>query len=171
MRLKQSGGSMNDTIQPEALTQERLRELFEYRDGLLINKSIRRSQISIGSPAGGIDCKGYRKVRVDGRMYRAHRLVFLFHHGYLPEIVDHIDCSRSNDRIENLRSATKSENGMNRSGSYAKTGHRNVYKRGNKFQVHLSCKGVVHYIGTFMYLDAATAAAETARKQHFGDFA
>lgn len=37
-----------DTQQPEALTQARLKELFDYRDGQLINKTIRRSQIKVG---------------------------------------------------------------------------------------------------------------------------
>lgn len=162
---------MTDKKQPEALTQARLKELFDYRDGQLINKTIRRSQIKVGQIAGGIDCRGYVKVRVDGRMYRAHRLIFFYHHGYLPQIVDHIDCNRLNNRIENLRECSKSENGMNRAGSHGEAVARNVYKRGNRFQVHMKRDGKLHYIGTFDTVDNANAAAESARVRLFGAFA
>lgn len=111
------------------------------------------------------------KVRVDGRMYRAHRLVFMYHHGYMPNIVDHIDCDKTNNRIENLREASKSENGMNRAGSYSGTGFRNVYKRGDAYQVHMRRKGKIHYVGTFGSIKDAIAAAEDARRKLFGEFA
>lgn len=159
------------TKQPEAITQDRLRELFTYSDGKLLNKTIRRSQIKIGSPAGSKTEYGYIKIKIDGRMYRAHRLIFLFHHGYLPEFIDHIDCNRSNNRIENLRPCSKSENGMNRAGSYGKAAARNVYKRGNKFQVHMRREGRSYYIGTFDDFYEAKDAAADARSRLFGVFA
>ena len=100
--------------QPEAVAQQRLKEIFDYADGMLLNKTIRRSQIKIGEPAGHQTKCGYINIRVDGRMYKAHRLIFLFHHGYLPDFIDHIDCDKTNNKIENLRACSKSENGMNR---------------------------------------------------------
>lgn len=157
--------------QPEALTQQRLHELFTYSDGVLLNKTIRRSQIKVGEPAGHQTKRGYTHIRVDGRIYKAHRLIFLFHHGYLPDLIDHIDCNRANNRIENLRACSKSENGMNRSGSYGSAMSRNVYKRGDKFQVHMKRESKSHYIGTFNTLAEADAAAASARKEIFGAFA
>jgi hypothetical protein len=156
---------------PKALTQVRLHELFDYKDGQLINKTKRRSQVTVGSPAGHKTVRGYTNIRVNGKMYKAHRLIYLYHFGVMPEIVDHIDCDRTNNRIENLRACTKSENGMNRAGGYAKTGLRNVYRRGNKYQVHMKKNGTHHYVGTFDCIDDAVVAASTARAQLFGDFA
>ena len=155
----------------ETLTQHRLRELFDYFDGALLNKTIRRSQVKVGSPAGHQTKRGYINVRVDGRMYKAHRLIFLFHHGYMPELVDHIDCDRTNNHIDNLRACSKSQNGMNRAGSYGKAASRNVYKRGNKFQVHMKREGKPHYVGTFNNLNEANDAAAAARSKLFGAFA
>ena len=157
--------------QPEALTQQRLHELFDYDEGFLVFKVLRRSQIKVGDKAGHISKCGYINVRVDGRMYRSHRLIFLWHHGYLPDFVDHIDCDKRNNKIENLRSCTKSENSMNRARGYSKTGHRNVYLHNGKFQVHMSREGTLHYIGTFVDLNIAAIAAESARKTLFGEFA
>ena len=95
--------------QPEALTQARLHELFDYKDGQLLNKTKRRSQVEIGAPAGHKTVRGYVNIRVDGKMYKAHRLIYLYHHGVMPDMVDHIDCDRANNRIENLRRLHQSE--------------------------------------------------------------
>ena len=147
---------------PEAL-QARLHELFEYQDGKLINRLHRLNQMPSGSVAGHVTKKGYTNIRVDGRMYKAHRLIFLYHHGYIPEIIDHIDCDRENNRIENLRACTKSQNGMNRAGAYGKSGVRNVYQRGGKFQVHIRREGATHYFGTFETVEAASSGRKNLR--------
>lgn len=159
------------TPQPEALTQVRLRELFDYKDGQLINKTKRRSQVEIGAPAGHKTVRGYVNIRVDGKMYKAHRLIYLYHHSVMPDMVDHIDCDRTNNRIENLRPCTKSENGMNRAGSYGKAAARNVYRRGDKFQVHMKREGRSYYVGTFDDFYEARDAASDARARLFGVFA
>ena len=86
------------------LTQARVRELFDYReDGCLIRK-VATGKTHRGAVAGCPSHHGYFIVGVNKRYYLLHRLVFLYHHGYLPENhVDHIDRDRSNNRIENLR--------------------------------------------------------------------
>lgn len=60
---------------------------------------------------------------------------------------------------------------MNRAGTYGSAMRRNVYKRGDKFQVHMKREGRSHYIGTFDNFAAANSAAEAARAQLFGEFA
>lgn len=64
---------------------------------------------------GYLDGTGYYRVRVDGKIYRVHRLVaetFIPNPAGLPEI-DHINRDRSDNRVENLRWATRSENTRN----------------------------------------------------------
>lgn len=92
------------------LTQERVRELFDYRDGNLIRKVAQSNCVKIGDTAGSLSY-GYLETGVDGGRYMVHRLIWLWHHGYLPENnIDHIDRIKSNNKIENLREASQSCN-------------------------------------------------------------
>lgn len=93
------------------VTQERLRELFNYKDGKLYWKMIKTGVKR--SLAGCVNSGGYWEIGVDRKVYKRHNLIFLYHNGYLPEIVDHVDNDRSNDRIENLRAATIRDNARN----------------------------------------------------------
>ena len=95
---------------------ERLKALFYYKDGKLFNK-ISRGSAKKDAEAGYIAEDGYRRVRVDGRYYYVHRLVwFLLTNKEVPEdlFIDHIDGNRLNNHIENLRLATSLENQYNK---------------------------------------------------------
>ncbi|RKZ99884.1 MAG: hypothetical protein DRQ42_06770, partial [Gammaproteobacteria bacterium] len=105
------------------LTQELVKELFDYVDGKLIRIKVSHKNLNmfLGKEAGHVSKFGYRLIKINGKTYRAHRLVFLYHKGYMPEEVDHINGSKSDNRIENLRSANRQENQWNR-----KTGSNNT---------------------------------------------
>jgi hypothetical protein len=73
-------------------------------------------------------------MKINQKAHLAHRLVFLYHRGYLPEFIDHIDQNKLNNKIENLREITNSENqhnkGLNRNNS---SGYKGVsWKRNHK---------------------------------------
>lgn len=105
-----------EIIMKEYPSQERLKELFEYReDGQLIRKIRVSNNTNAGDIAGSMDPDGYLSVRVDNIHYYVHRLIFIWHKGYNPEndIDHHPDRTRSNNRIENLREATRSCNVRN----------------------------------------------------------
>ena len=96
------------------LTQERVRQLFRYEDGKLIRRVKARGRGKVGEQAGSIGVRGYATTQVDKVLYYNHRLVFLYHHGFLPENeVDHIDRDTTNNRIENLREVTRTCNSRN----------------------------------------------------------
>jgi hypothetical protein len=97
------------------LTQARVRELFDYReDGELIRKVNVARCARIGDVAGYLNNIGYKVTKVDGKSYLNHRLIWLWHHGYLPEHgLDHIDRNKVNNRIENLREVSHSCNMRN----------------------------------------------------------
>ena len=98
------------------LNQELIRELFDYRDGELYWKVSPKIGVNIGDEAGHVEVRGYKVIKILGRKYKAHRLVFLYHHGYIPkppEFIDHIDNDRLNNKIENLRVATRAQNNQN----------------------------------------------------------
>jgi hypothetical protein len=157
--------------QPEALL-EKINQSFKYSDGVLLHKVKKHCSQRAGFPAGCLDDKGYINVRLSGRMHKAHRLIFAMHHGYMPNLVDHIDGNKSNNKIENLRDCSKSQNGMNRHHpSSSSTGHRNVYKKGAAFQVALRSDKKTIYVGSFVDIHKAISAAQEARAKHFGEFA
>jgi hypothetical protein len=85
------------------LTQERLKELFDYRDGSLFWRKTGGGR-NKDCHAGCIANNGYVHIKIDGTAYLEHRLVWLWHHGYFPENqVDHINRDRAKNGIENLR--------------------------------------------------------------------
>lgn len=94
------------------LTQKYVRLLFDYLDSNLYWKVSVRGR-KIGVIAGGAAGYGYRQITINGKKYFEHRLIFLYHHGYLPEFLDHIDGNRSNNNIGNLRESTHQENCRN----------------------------------------------------------
>jgi hypothetical protein len=88
------------------LTQDRVRELFDYReDGVLVWKNrANNNSAGSGDVAGGPDAKGYILIGVDGKRYKAHRLIWLWHKGYFPEYgIDHRNRKKWDNRIGNLR--------------------------------------------------------------------
>ena len=72
-----------------------------------------------GSIAGHIAAdSGYIYIRLNGTLYRAHRLAWFFVHGEQPNVIDHINHDRADNRIANLRNVDKSTNNFNRKGFY-----------------------------------------------------
>jgi hypothetical protein len=142
------------------MTQDYVKELFHYKDGNLFWR-VRRKGVRVGNVAGSHDSDGYLQVRVDGKRYLAHRLVFLYHHGYMPEHeVDHIDRSRSNNRIENLREVSRSCNARNSTQrSQTSSGVKGLTwnKRDKKWFVQIAVHGTVKYLG--IYSDFTEAVA------------
>jgi hypothetical protein len=87
--------------------------------------------------------------------------------------VDHINGIRSDNRPENLRLATRSDNQRNRQfmNSRNKTGARGVYLNGSKFRVTITYNGMPKHIGLFASKQEAESAAIKARAELFGEFA
>jgi len=93
------------------LTQEKLKELLAYDSETGLFKWCVRvgKRIHVGSIAGHLDeISGYIRITVQGKIYQAHRLAWLYVHGYFPETdVGHINKVRHDNRIENLREASR----------------------------------------------------------------
>jgi hypothetical protein len=98
------------------LTQERVKSLFDYRDGTLYWRRS-RGTAKAESEAGSVGSShGYMATRFDGKLHLNHRLIFLYHNGYMPENnVDHIDRNKLNNNINNLREVSQSCNMRNSS--------------------------------------------------------
>ena len=156
------------------VTQERLKELFDYQDGALIRRKNGRSAvIAMGS-------KFYERVTFDCKTYQLHRMIYLWHHGHLPKTLDHIDGNRANNKIENLREATQQQNCLNRKHhSTSKSPYKNVYlqsptenaKWKRNWVVAVNVAGKRKYIGSFEDLELADLVATEARDKFQGQFA
>ena len=72
------------------------RNVFEYRDGELYRK-----HGPFAGKAGTLHHTGYIQVKVGKKNYRAHRIIFAMHHGYMPKNVDHIDGNKLNNKNNN----------------------------------------------------------------------
>lgn len=144
-----------------SLNKDALHEIFEYRDGVLYWKP---------KPAGTIDGNGYMQTGINGRYFKNHRIIFLMHHGYLPDLIDHIDGNKLNNKIENLREATESQNNYNkRLQKNNRSGVKGVHwvKRFKKWRVRIGFDGKDVHVGYFeKYEDAVSAATKTRSKLH-----
>lgn len=83
-----------------------LAEMFSIVDGVLIRKT-NVGPMKVGSAAGSLTKKGFRKVKVQGVYYYAHRLIYFMQTGEQPTAIRHIDGDRANDLIENLSPRAK----------------------------------------------------------------
>lgn len=96
---------------------------------------------------------------VDGVSYYLHRLIYAWHHGNAPDLVDHEDRQIENCRIGNLRPATPAESTLNTCiRSDNTSGVRGVYLQGSRFCVRPNRGGSYHWVGSFATMDEARAA-------------
>lgn len=157
------------------LTQDYLKSIFEYRDGELCWKIKFVDKVTVGDKAGGIDCStNYKRVKIHRKTYALHRLIFLFNHGYLPKQVDHIDGNRSNNKIENLREASSSQNSHNQKLRVTNTSSiKNVSwsKVRKKWNVSLMVNYKRIILGFFNDIELAELVSIEAREIYHGDFA
>lgn len=149
------------------LTQEYIKNIFEYIDGSLFwkEKTSKYSRIIIGTKAGN-EYKGYVKIKILGKKCFEHRLIFLYHFGYLPSEIDHIDGNGLNNKIENLRKAIRSQNSCNKKISKLNTsGYKGVYwnKFSNKWMAYGQKDGKLKYLGRYESIDDAILIAENFR--------
>lgn len=155
------------------LSKELFDEYFAYIDGRLYwKKDIGR--VCSGQVAGSIGSKGYLQVGFFNKRVLVHRIIFMIHNGFLPEIVDHIDGNKLNNSIDNLRAANENQNKHNSVLSSNNTsGVKGVHwhKRCNKWIAKIKINGVSKHIGCFSDLQEAKQSVEKARIALHGEFA
>ncbi len=132
------------------MNKKTVRDLFFYLSGDLYWRRAQGNKVKAGDLAGCVTNIGYRIIYIKGRPYRAHRLVFLYHYGYLPKYIDHIDRNPGNNRIENLREVNHRQNMCNSSSSGVSI-YKGVSwsKSAKKWQACCKHKGKQYHVGYF----------------------
>ncbi len=155
---------------PEPIvTHSRVKELFEYDSdtGELYWLVSLSNRAPVGNPAGAFCLDGYIRIQIDGQMYLAHRLVWLWVYGRWPAFeIDHINHDRADNRLCNLREvANMSEQHRNASLSAANTsGVTGVYweKRRKKYCASIMVNGRNKFLGYFDTIEEAAHARKAA---------
>lgn len=101
------------------ITQERLKELFNYDQETGLFTWIAKSRTIGGLKAGSLtgqtpNSNGYLRISVDSKRDYAHRMAWLYVYGDYPKFdIDHINGNRSDNRIVNLRDVPHIVNSQN----------------------------------------------------------
>lgn len=149
---------------------------FEYRDGF-IYRTVCRGGEAIGKRAGYLTvCNGkpYWKVSVMRKTVYLHHVIFLLHHKYLPKYIDHADGDSTNNRIENLRAATQSQNIANsKIRSNNTSGYKGVtlLKNTGKWNASVMVNGKHISLGSYIDKEEAYKAYMAGSRKYFGEFA
>ena len=160
----------------QIITKDYLNYLFNYKDGELYwkNKTSPFVNIVINQKAGCVSKDGYKKIAINKKSYGTHRIIFMMFNGYMPDQVDHKDNNPANNKIENLREATISQNMQNAVISKRnKSGIKgvNFHKASKQWIVRLSINNVRKYFGTYNDIDYAKFVADAMRYKYHGKFA
>ena len=109
--------TQNPTVK---LSQSRLKELLDYdpETGIFTWRITRGRYARTGGMAGSPNGRGYLRITIDRRKFFAHRLAFLYMIGSFPPAdADHINGVRDDNRWDNLREATRTDNVRNLGGA------------------------------------------------------
>lgn len=162
------------------ITQERLRDLLHYDPETGIFTWLMRpsNRVKIGSVAGHVSSKhGYREIRVDGVLHRAHRLAWLYMTGKRPNgEIDHENTIRDDNRLDNLRDATHAQNMHNTPKLPSnRTGFKGVsianQLKIRRFRSTIWVNGRRQSLGYHATPEAAHAAYMAAAIEYFGEYA
>ena len=138
------------------------------------DRSIQWNARYAGKLAGASDVKGYQVITIDRKAYKAHRLAYLYVYGRFPHNdIDHANGNKSDNRIENLREATRSQNCANKGLVCTNTsGVKGVsWKRQlRKWCASIKVNRTAIHLGYFNDQNAAQAAYAKAAKEYFGSF-
>jgi HNH endonuclease len=156
------------------LSKDRLHQLFDYKDGNFYWK-LDKGRAKKGDKANRLCDNRYEQIKFDQILYSFHRAVFMYHHGYLPQTVDHINNNKLDNRIENLRPASHSQNNANTKLRKSNTtGIKNVSwnKARSVWRVTVENKQIgAKFQKDFENLELAELVAMEARNKYHGTFA
>lgn len=139
--------------------------------GVIFWNASKSKSTKAGDIAGSVLKSGYRTIGILGKSVKAHRLAWFIHYGYWPtKQIDHINGNKDDNRISNLREATRTENNRNSVKPITnKTGYKGVcwVDRRGKYQAQIRDGGKSIFLGYFDCPEEAHSAyCDAAKKLH-----
>jgi len=161
------------------ITLDELRSVLEYNSETgkftwLKSQGLGGRNGKVGDLAGSLSVKGYWVIRLNRKLYYAHRLAWFYKTGYFPYEVDHVNLNRLDNRWCNLREATRSNNSMNVAKRNDNTsGYKGVTldKRIDKWRARINLNKQEIFLGHFDTKELAYAAYCEAAENKFKSFA
>ena len=154
------------------ITQQELKGFLDYNPetGVFTRKVSTSNSVKAGDVAGGLTSNGYVHISVGGKQHLAHRLAWLYMHGEWPDdCIDHINHSRTDNRIENLRVTSRLGNARNQKLHPTNTsGHVGVTwdRKNKKWQAQISLNHKTKKLGRFEKKEDAIKARRLADAQY-----
>jgi len=143
---------------------------YYHTSGRLVWKISNSNSVKAGQEAGCLPPTGYRQIKIEGKLYKAHRVCWLLYHGRMPSgQIDHINGDPSDNRIKNLRVVSNAENGKNQKRHCKNTsGCTGVYwyKASSKWQAEIMVDGRHIHLGYFTDFEDAVSARKRAERKY-----
>lgn len=152
------------------ITQELLKKHFDY-DALtgLITCRLPQALLNVGDTVGSVGNHGYLQISIAGKVYLAHRLIWLYMTGTLPDKVDHINHNRLDNSWDNLREVCNTQNAKNCSvskNSVTKINGVSFMKSRKKYRAYITVDRKQISLGLFTNIEDAIAARAQADKDY-----
>ena len=163
------------TTPTKELTAEYLRSILHYDPdtGIFTWKVRTARSVKVGDVAGCSNGRDYLQISVQSRLYKAHRLAWLYMRGEWPtDQIDHINRIRTDNRSSNLREVTNNQNLQNKSKySNNTSGHPGVCwcKQNSKWRATIRHNNKRIHLGYFDDIEDAIAARKAAEKLYWAD--
>lgn len=131
-----------------------------------VSRGKRKAGSVVGSKTGG----GYIVISLCGKKIYAHRVAYAIAFGFIPDLIDHINGDKSDNRTCNLRAASTSQNNAN--SKQNKCGYRGVsfHKKSGRWRADIRSEGKLEFLGYFKTPEAAAYAYDSASINKHGVF-
>jgi hypothetical protein len=156
-----------------SLTAENLRERLHYNPETGLFTWLKPPKCTWISKTAGSTKDRYVRIFLYGESHHAHRLAWLYVYGEWPKKdIDHINRDGRDNRMANLRLASRSENlGNTTARKNNTTGFKGVCRHQSRFRAMIKKDGVLQHLGVFDTPQQAHAAYREAARELFGLFA
>jgi len=142
-------------------------------DGVFWIKSF-PGRVKVGDQAGYVITIRNRRhyvIKINRRVYFIHRLRWLAENGEWPKgQIDHKDRNTLNNKMDNIREATQSQQNANRR-PFRDRKFKGVYDNGNKWRARIGLKRKVINLGSFSSETEAAKRYDEEAIKYFGEFA